>query len=74
MRYEHLIQEEPVISSWISDLTYDDGDVIMTLDSGREYQIQNVPLDVYESWMDFGSKGQFWHGYIRGMYQVWRIA
>jgi len=73
MKYTDIIQEEPVVSSWIADLSFEDDNVIMSLDSGRAYEIENVPEDVYTSWLDFGSKGQFWHGYIRGMYPVYRI-
>lgn len=67
--------EETVDSSWIAELDYEDaGNVIMELLSGRRYRIYGVPEDIFQSWLQADSKGKFWHAYLRGMYQVIRVA
>jgi hypothetical protein len=70
-----ILNEVQVQSSWIEDieLDYDDGDVIMTLLSGRAYRIENFPEDLYELWIEADSPGKFWHNYVAGMYNTTRI-
>ena len=65
-----ILNEESVLSSWIEDLTWDDPNVTMTLNNGRDYMIHNVPYGVFEEWLASSSKGRFWHGYVRGDYMV----
>lgn len=66
------LDEESVFSSWIDELDYDDGNVIMTLLSGRAYQIRDVPYDVFEEWLQASSKGKFFHSDIKGLYDITR--
>lgn len=73
MRYFHLF-EEAVDSSWISDLDFENGNVIMTLLSGRRYRIRGIPEDTFEDWTISDSPGGFWHAYIRGIYSTIRVA
>lgn len=70
-----ILNEVAVQSSWIEDvdLDYDEGDVIMTLLSGRAYRIENFPEDLYELWIEADSPGKFWHNYVAGMYNTVRI-
>jgi hypothetical protein len=69
------LNEVAVNSSWIEDLEYDGdfGDVIMTLNSGRTYQISGVPEGMFEEWVMADSKGKFWHSDIVGHYRTTRI-
>lgn len=72
----NILKEVAVNSSWIEDidLEQDGNDVIMTLLSGRMYRLFNVPSDLYDEWLDSGSKGRFWHDFIAGRYNTIRIA
>jgi hypothetical protein len=67
------LNEVAVISSWIEDLEFEDGDVIMSLNSGRQYMVHDVPDYVYEEWVQESSKGKFWWSDIRGLYLVSRL-
>ncbi len=72
--FELNLDEEAVLSSWIEDLAIDkDGDVLMSLHSGRSYVIQNLGKDTYQTWISAGSKGKFWHSNIKNNYQVRRV-
>jgi hypothetical protein len=80
MRYmefaEHIhLQEQPVMSSWISDLTLqnNNADVTMALGNGRRYAVRGVGPTVFQQWVTAPSKGKFWHGQIRGNYTVTRL-
>ncbi len=66
------INEEQVFSSWIDDLTFDDGQqsAIMTLINGRSYTVYGVDEELFNSWVDAPSQGKFWHEYIRDFHQV----
>lgn len=71
------IYEVAVDSSWIEDIDLDqddDGNVIMTLLSGRMYKLFGVPQELYDEWLDAESKGKFWHEYMAGQYNTTRIA
>jgi hypothetical protein len=58
--------EDPVVSSWISDLTYDEekGCTIMTTKTGKQYPFR-MNKDKYESWHKFWSKGRFYHRAVK---------
>jgi len=75
MRLDEIepIAEVSVISSWISDLNWDDGSVIMTLNNGREYRIHNINPITFRRWLKSSSKGKFWHSDIKGLHNVTRI-
>lgn len=63
-----MLNEEMVFSSWIEELEYIDGDVVMTLLSGRSYTVYAVPEEIFDEWVTSPSKGKFWHSDIRGIY------
>lgn len=74
---KQALNEEAVLSSWIEDLSYSapedgsgEGDVEMTLNNGRAYVFYNVPYSVYEEWVTYPSKGQYYHNYMKGNYEV----
>jgi hypothetical protein len=70
---EIQLDELSVFSSWIADLDYKNGDVIMILDSGRKYRVMGVPEGMFRQWVRSPSKGKHWHGYIKGHYRVSRV-
>ena len=51
------IDEVSVFSSWIADLNYQEGAVIMTLNNGRSYRILGVPEGMFRQWVKAPSKG-----------------
>lgn len=72
---EILVNEEPVLSSWISDLTLQNNerDVTMALGNGRRYAVYNVGPQNYTAWVRSPSKGKFWHSNIKGKFVVKRL-
>lgn len=76
MRIKEIITEDPVASSWISDLTLQNNgrDVTMALNNGRRYRVRNLGPQVYNQWLAAPSKGRFWHDQIKNRYVVTRIA
>ena len=75
MRAAELINEKQVLSAWISDLTYNRPNRIITmrLSNGISYSIPNVARGVFERWVNSPSKGFFFHNIIKDTYQVNRI-
>lgn len=75
MRAAELINEKQVLSAWISDLTYNRANRILTmrLSNGKSYSIPNVSRSVFERWIKSPSKGFFFHDIIKDNYQVTRI-
>lgn len=67
------LDEVAVMSSWIADLDYYEGDTYITLNNGRQYMVKNTRPEVYNRWLKSPSKGKFWHSDIKGMHQVRRI-
>lgn len=65
-----ILNEVAVVSSWIEDLSYDDetGSVWMTTLSGGQYEIPEVPYEVFEEWINADSKGKHWWESIKGFY------
>jgi len=76
MRYREIICEEPVQSTWISDLTLQNNgtDVTMALNTGRRYRVAGIGPTLYNQWVAAASKGRFWHDQIRGVYAVERLV
>ena len=64
------INEEFVFSSWIEELEYDNGDVIMSLLSGHKYRVYDVDEDKYKEWLDSLSKGKFFHYSIKDEHDI----
>jgi uncharacterized ferredoxin-like protein len=61
--------ETPVVSSWIEDLTWDEesGCTILTTLTGRSYYFR-MSYEKYEDWLNFSSKGSFYHYYVKESY------
>lgn len=70
---EIQLDELSVFSSWIADLDYREGAVLMKLNNGRTYSITGVPEGMYRQWVRSPSKGKYWHSDIRGNYRATRI-
>lgn len=72
---ENVIQEQPVLSSWIADITLqrNERDVTMTLGNGKKYKVASVGRPVYTAWVNSGSKGKFWHSNIKRRHNVLRL-
>lgn len=75
MRLRQIINEAPVMSSWIADLTLMNNgrDVVMALGDGKRYRINTVGPRVYQQWMQAPSKGRFWHDQIKQNYVATRL-
>lgn len=75
MRIREVLKEVKVQSSWISNLTYNRPNSVITwrLNNGREYTIPNISRRMFDRWKSAQSKGQFFHRYIKGTYKVTRI-
>jgi hypothetical protein len=73
---EEEIDEAPVISSWISDLTLvkgASGNVTMALGNGNRYSVKSVGGQLFNAWLQSPSKGKFWHKNIKNKFQVVRL-
>ena len=70
------MERVPVSSSNIASIGYDP--TIQTLEveflSGGTYQYFGVPDYIYESFLNAGSKGSFFHQQIRNVYPYSRIG
>lgn len=76
MRFTEIqLQEKPVLSSWITDLvqTRKTRSVVMTLNNGRKYKIDNMSRYKFDLWNRAESKGKFWHQYVKKNHNVTRI-
>jgi predicted RNA-binding protein with PUA domain len=72
---ESILNEQPVLSSWIADITLqrNERDVTMTLGNGRKYKVASVGRTVYTAWVNSESKGKFWHTKIKRRHRVLRL-
>ena len=70
MRLSELLNE--TASHWISALEYKDetGDVIMRTKDGKQYEINDVPREVYDQWTVAQSAGTFYHQQIKDNYNI----
>jgi hypothetical protein len=73
MKVSEIIREEPVASSWITDLDYfvfDNGTtaVRMKTKGGGEYYIDGVSQADFDRWMRAISKGKHWWSDIKYFY------
>lgn len=66
----------PVSSSHIASVGYDTNSQTLEIEflSGAIYQYFGVPENVYESFLNAGSKGSFFHQNIRNIYSYSRIG
>lgn len=65
--------EATVKSSWISDITYDGKDVILTVRDGKRYLIKNMPKNVVRNWLRSKSKGAYWNKRLSKVYKSTRV-
>lgn len=76
MKLDELeLDEDPVSSSWISDITLRNNkrDIVMTIANGKKYLVRNPGIKLFRAWIKTGSKGQFWHQYIKNKFLVTRL-
>jgi len=69
------LDEDPVASSWISDITLRNNrrDIVMTIANGKKYLVKNPGMRMFRAWIQSGSKGQFWHQNIKNKFLVTRL-
>ncbi len=75
MRATEILNEKPVESTWITDLTYNRPNKILTmrLSNGRTYSIPGISRTLFDNWTKASSKGHFWHTRIKNVYRATRI-
>lgn len=75
MRASEILNEKPVESTWITNLTYNRPNKVLTmqLSNGRVYSIPGISRTTFDRWTSSGSKGRFWHDRIKGVYNTKRI-
>ena len=75
MRAEEFITEKKVNSSWISDISYNRPNKVMTmrLSNGKSYTIPISSRTEFEKWVKSGSKGQFFHKAVKPYHEINRI-
>lgn len=76
MKISDILMEKSVLSSWITDLTYNRPKRIltMTLGNGKKYIVMNISRSMFERWAKSNSKGHFWHSYVKDRYVTTRIV
>jgi hypothetical protein len=75
MRIIEILNEKPVESTWITNLTYNRPNKVITmqLSNGRTFSIPGITRATFERWTKSPSKGKFWHEKIKGTYNTKRI-
>jgi hypothetical protein len=75
MRAFEVLNEKPVQSTWISDLVHNrpNKTVTMRLSNGKSYSIPGIARAGFEKWVNSGSKGTYFHNFIKDNYQVTRM-
>ena len=75
MRAAEILNEKPVQSTWITDLTYNRPNRVLTmrLSNGVSYSIPGITREIFERWTKSPSKGFFFHQNIKDTYQVSKI-
>lgn len=75
MKISEILLEKPVQSTWISDLTHNRPNKVLTmkLSNGKVFSIPGITRTIFERWSRAASKGQYWHQFIKGKYTVSRI-
>lgn len=75
MRLEEFLTEKAVQSTWIASLTHNRPNKVLTmvLSNGRIFSIPNITRSTFEHWSRSGSKGKYWHQFIKNNYKATRI-
>lgn len=68
------ISEDAVNSSWISEIHYHEENKIVTMltSLGNQYEVHDVPENVYNEWLSSPSKGRYYNTKVRNNYEVTR--
>lgn len=64
---------QPVSSSDLSSVGYENGTLYIAFNSGGVYSYSNVPVSVYQGLMNAGSHGKYFHQYIKNVYPYKRL-
>ena len=75
MKASEILCEKPVESAWITDLTYNRPNKIITmrLSNGKSYSIPGATRTTFERWVNAPSKGKFFHERIKDTFRSKRI-
>ena len=75
MRLFEILTEKHVESTWITNLTLNRPNKVLTmrLSNGKYFTIAGITRRMFERWHKSPSKGKFWHQFIKGKYKVTRI-
>lgn len=65
---------QPVSSSNIAAIGYENGILHIRFNSGGLYEYSDVPESVYRGLMSASSHGQYFHAYIKNNYACRRIG
>lgn len=65
---------QPVSSSNIASIGYDNGTLHIRFQSGAAYAYYNVPQSVYNNFLSAASLGKYFHANIKGRYGDTRIG
>lgn len=76
MKAAEILNEKPVESTWITDLTHNrpNKTVTMRLSNGRSFSIPGIARAGFEKWVNANSKGTYFHNFIKDNYQITRIV
>lgn len=76
MRLSEILLEKPVQSTWISNLTYNRPNKVLTmrLSNGRSFSIPGITRTTFDKWVKSPSKGSFFHNSIKNKYSLTRIT
>ena len=75
MKISEILVEKHVQSSWITDLTLNRPNKILTmkLSNGRAFSIPGISRTTFEQWTKSPSKGRFFHSRIKNRFVITRI-
>ncbi len=70
------MERQPISSTNIASIGYDSATQTLEVEfhSYSVYQYFGVPQQVYEDFLNSGSKGQFHRQYIRGVYPYTKVS
>lgn len=75
MKAIEFLTEKPVKSTWITDITYNRPNKVITmrLSNGRTYSIPGITRTTFERWTSAPSKGRYFQDRIRNTYNIQRL-
>lgn len=71
----NLLTEVAVESTWISSVSYNRPNKILTLvtNVGSTYKIANVPRSFFDKWKNSPSKGKFYHENVKDRFNLIKV-